>query len=54
MVSRELLEQRARERPLRRQQFATDVVGAFLFLASDDAEFITGQTLNVDGGAAFH
>ncbi|WP_428423558.1 SDR family NAD(P)-dependent oxidoreductase [Pararhizobium sp.] len=27
-----------------------DVVGAVAFLASDDAAFITGQTLNVDGG----
>jgi NAD(P)-dependent dehydrogenase (short-subunit alcohol dehydrogenase family) len=27
-----------------------DVVGAVSFLASDDASFITGQTLPVDGG----
>jgi NAD(P)-dependent dehydrogenase (short-subunit alcohol dehydrogenase family) len=27
-----------------------DVVGAVAFFASDDAAFITGQTLNVDGG----
>lgn len=27
-----------------------DVVGAVAFLASDDAAFITGQSLNVDGG----
>jgi pyridoxal 4-dehydrogenase len=27
-----------------------DVAGAVAFLASDDAKFITGQTLNVDGG----
>jgi len=27
-----------------------DIAGAVLFLASDDAEFITGQTLSVSGG----
>lgn len=27
-----------------------DVVGTVLFLASDDAEYITGQTISVDGG----
>ena len=27
-----------------------DLVGAVSFLTSDDAAFITGQTLNVDGG----
>ena len=53
-VSPELLERRLQERPLKRHQFAADVVGAVLFLASDDAEFVTGQTINVDGGVAFH
>lgn len=31
-----------------------DVVGAVAFFASDDASFITGQSLNVDGGIIFH
>ncbi|BCP52396.1 3-oxoacyl-ACP reductase [Kaistia sp. 32K] len=31
-----------------------DVVGAVAFFASDDASFITGQSLNVDGGIVFH
>ncbi|GMB79273.1 hypothetical protein NN6n1_00550 [Shinella zoogloeoides] len=30
-----------------------DVVGAVAFFASDDAAFVTGQTLNVDGGTVF-
>lgn len=31
-----------------------DVVGAVAFFASDDAAFVTGQTLNVDGGIVFN
>lgn len=35
---------------LKRRGLATDVAGAFVFLASEDAAFITGQVINVDGG----
>lgn len=35
---------------LRRIGGPEDVVGAVAFFASDDAAFVTGQTLNVDGG----
>jgi 2-hydroxycyclohexanecarboxyl-CoA dehydrogenase len=31
-----------------------DIAGAVLFLASDDAGFITGQTLSVSGGMTMH
>jgi 2-hydroxycyclohexanecarboxyl-CoA dehydrogenase len=31
-----------------------DIAGAVLFLASDDADFITGQTLSVSGGLTMH
>lgn len=36
-----------------RRQRATDLVGAVSFLCSPDSAFITGQTLNVDGGSVF-
>jgi 2-hydroxycyclohexanecarboxyl-CoA dehydrogenase len=31
-----------------------DIAGAVLFLASDDADFITGQTISVSGGLTMH
>ncbi len=37
-----------------RRQFIDDLDGAFVFLASSDSDFITGQTLNVDGGWMMH
>ena len=38
--------------PLRRFGTAHDVAGVCLFLASKDADYITGQTILVDGGMA--
>jgi|UniRef100_A0A7C4AS35 3-oxoacyl-[acyl-carrier protein] reductase len=40
--------------PLRRLEKPEDVVGAVAFLASDESDFITGQTVLVDGGRAMH
>jgi NAD(P)-dependent dehydrogenase (short-subunit alcohol dehydrogenase family) len=36
--------------PLGRMGTPADIVGAAVFLASDDSAYITAQTLNVDGG----
>jgi 3-oxoacyl-[acyl-carrier protein] reductase len=40
-------------RSLKRIQVPEDAVGAMLFLASPLSDFITGQTINVDGGISF-
>jgi meso-butanediol dehydrogenase/(S,S)-butanediol dehydrogenase/diacetyl reductase len=37
--------------PLNRPALPSEVAGAVVFLASDDASFITGTTIMVDGGA---
>jgi NAD(P)-dependent dehydrogenase (short-subunit alcohol dehydrogenase family) len=40
--------------PLKRLGVPEDIVGATIFLSSDAADFITGQTILVDGGRAMH
>ena len=44
----------ASTRALQRMQTPEDLVGAVAFFASSDSDFITGQTLVVDGGAHMH
>jgi NAD(P)-dependent dehydrogenase (short-subunit alcohol dehydrogenase family) len=41
-------------RTLQRDQVPEDVVGAVVFLCGPGAEFITGQTMVIDGGQYFH
>jgi NAD(P)-dependent dehydrogenase (short-subunit alcohol dehydrogenase family) len=38
-------------RALKRDEFPEDLLGALVFLSSKDSDFITGQTIAVDGGA---
>lgn len=49
-TDRAYLEERSKTRLIPRVQMPSDIVGAAVFLASDDSNFITGQQLHVDGG----
>jgi len=45
----QLADRRSR-RCFQRDQLPEDLVGTVMFLASADSDFVTGQTINVDGG----
>ncbi len=45
---------RTEGRAIPRAQLPDDLVGAVMFLASAASDFMTGQTVNVDGGKAMH
>lgn len=46
--------ERYKGRAFKRAQLPDDLVGTVMFLASDVSNFITGQTINVDGGESMH
>ena len=48
------LQARIANRCFKRVEVPEDLVGTVLFLASSASDFITGQTINVDGGRAMH
>ena len=50
VLPEKVIEEMASGIPLKRAGQPVDVAKAVLFLVSDDAAYITGQTLNVDGG----
>ncbi len=52
---REVFEKRVKSvTPLRRPQEPEDIANLVAFLASEEARNITGQAINVDGGAVMH
>jgi NAD(P)-dependent dehydrogenase (short-subunit alcohol dehydrogenase family) len=50
-AAEEILASAARTNPLGRNATESDVAGAVLWLIDDDASFVTGVALDVDGGA---
>jgi 3-oxoacyl-[acyl-carrier protein] reductase len=53
-VTPEQREAMIRAQSIKRAATPQDLEGTVVFLCSDDAAFITGQTINVDGGLIFH
>jgi NAD(P)-dependent dehydrogenase (short-subunit alcohol dehydrogenase family) len=49
-----LTELQLKERSIKRLQTPDDLLGTLVFLASSDSDFVTGQTIVVDGGSVFH
>ena len=45
---------RVEGRAIQRAQLPEDLVGAVMFLSAQASDFMTGQTINVDGGKAMH
>ena len=49
-----LTELQLKARSIKRLQTPEDLLGTLIFLASSDSDFMTGQTIVVDGGSVFH
>ncbi len=49
-----LEQQRIHARAIKRSETPQDLVGTVVFLCSSESDFITGQTIVVDGGAQMH
>jgi len=48
------LEAITEKRCIKRNQVPEDLVGTVMFLSSSASDFISGQTINVDGGQVMH
>jgi NAD(P)-dependent dehydrogenase (short-subunit alcohol dehydrogenase family) len=54
IVPQEVWDMQVAMQAIKRREMPEDLVGAAIFLASDEAAFITGQTLSVCGGFVKH
>jgi 3-oxoacyl-[acyl-carrier protein] reductase len=54
VMTPEQLADRRKRRCIQRDQYPQDLVGTVIFLASDDSDFMTGQSVSVDGGMNMH
>jgi len=39
---------------VKRREQPSDLVGAVIYFASDESDFVTGQSLVIDGGMGMH
>ena len=51
---KEFTEFQLKARSIKRLQTPEDLLGVLVYLASPDSDFVTGQTMLVDGGGIFH
>ena len=49
-MPRSIVDSQIQSRAIQREELAKDIVGTVFFLSSPDADFISGQTITVDGG----
>lgn len=54
MYPADYMQAAAQGRCFKRVEVAEDLTGTVVFLASGDSDFMTGQTINVDGGLSMH
>jgi NAD(P)-dependent dehydrogenase (short-subunit alcohol dehydrogenase family) len=54
IISEESVRTIVSSRCFKRDELPEDLTGTIVFLASDDSDFITGQTIVVDGGSVLH
>jgi NAD(P)-dependent dehydrogenase (short-subunit alcohol dehydrogenase family) len=52
--SKEVFNAKAAERSIKRIETPEDLTGTVVYLASADSDFVTGETIIVDGGAIKH
>jgi NAD(P)-dependent dehydrogenase (short-subunit alcohol dehydrogenase family) len=50
----EVIKMASATRCIKRPETPDDLTGTIVFLSSDDSDFITGQTIIVDGGSALN
>jgi hypothetical protein len=53
-TSNNYLAMQSEGRAMGRAQYPEDLVGAVMFLSSSASDYMTGQTMNVDGGKSMH
>jgi len=51
---KELTDFQLKVRSIKRLETPEDLLGVLVYLASSDSDFVTGQTIVVDGGGVFH